>query len=269
MNKIYSYLLALASCLFLSACLFEGTGGGSSDSLIIGKSETDDKEDKRRERERNANRGECGEYSDCEEVCEEVYDEDGDRENEGKVERCLELSYKVAITFEDILEVIEEPNYDDLKNIEDKNFEKFLNVSLAPWVEKTKRLNNDEAEALLKWIASKSKVADAIDKAEDNKYRDYDEVVESLFEEIAPNLSTYTVSSVRNCAELCSAVVNERLGKDHKTFWGIITDSDSKNPQAEELVCDILKVKCSGDISSITEGHCPSAIRGSDTGCGL
>ena len=267
MNKIYTYLLVLASCLFLSACLFEG-GGRSSDSLIIGKSETDEAEKNRRERVRNANSGDCGEYRDCEEVCEEVYDEDGDRENEGKVERCLDLSYKVAITFEEILELIEEPNYDDLKNIEDKNFEKFLNVSLAPWVEKTKRLNNDEAEALLKWIASKSKVADAIDKAEDNKYRDYDEVVESLFEEIAPNL-TYPNNSRRNCAELCSAVAKERLGKDHKTFWGIITDDDSKNFKAKELVCDILKVKCNGVIVGIINDDCPSEIKSGDDSCRL
>ena len=270
MKKIYSYLLILVSCLFLSACLF-GQGGGS-DSLIIAQSEVDEAETKRRERSkrREVNRGDCGEFGDCEEVCEDVYDEDGDRENEGKVKRCLELSYKTAITFEEIVEVIEEPYYDDLQNIEDKNFEAFLDVSLAPWVEKTKRLSNSEAEALLRWIARESAIAGAIQKAYNN-YEDFRlyEGIQRLFEEIAPDLASYTSTSPtalervnRSCAELCSAVANDVLAQS-QSFWDIAEKSN--NSSASSLVCGILEIKCSYEGGSIISGidirDCPGSVR--------
>ena len=268
MKKIYSYLLVLVSCLFLSACLFEG---GGSDSLIIGKSETDEAEDRRRERERKTevSRGDCGEFADCEEVCEDVYNEDGDRENEGKVERCLELSHKVAIDFENIVEVIEEPDYDALRNIENKSFKAFLDISLAPWLEKTKRLNNSEAEALLRWIAIEAEIATAIEKAYDN-YEDFDlyEGVEGLFEEIASDLSSYTLDTPtaleranRRCAEFCSAVANKALA-GNRSFWDIA--STKGNSSAQELACGIFKIKCRHEglsvVSNVELSDCPASV---------
>ena len=261
MKQTFFYLFLLVSPLFLSSCLLGG--GGASDSFIIAKSAIDTKEKNKRDRNRSndSNRGECGEEDDCEEICEEVYNEDGDRENEGKVERCLELPYKTAINFEDILEVIEEPYYDDLKNIESKHFEEFLDISIAPWVEKTKRLNNEEAENLLRWIASESNISKALESASEN-YEDFElyEGVEQLFEEIAPSLASYTNSASRRCAQICSATTKKTLAKG-ESFWNITYDSN--NAIGQEMACEIIGENC--DYNAVTttvqSSDCPKAIQ--------
>ncbi|MCZ0933224.1 MAG: hypothetical protein OXJ52_08740 [Oligoflexia bacterium] len=276
MKQIFFYLLAVSvSGLFLSSCILGQ--GGESDSLLIAKSAIDSEEKKRRERERSDNRGDCGDYRECEDVCEDVYNDEGDRENEGKVEKCLDLPYKKAISFEDILDILEEPYYDDLTNIEPRDFEAFLEISVAPWVEKTKRLNNDESESLLRWIARESKVASSIVSAYEN-LEDYDlyEGMQKLFAEIAPDLgSSYTGTTaqdraVRRCAEFCSAVADESLAQD-QSFWDIV---DSKNNiSGREIACDILKLKCEHNpsiISSVLSSHCPPEVQSeNDDGCGL
>ena len=265
MKQIFFYLCLLISPLILSSCM---VGGGSSDSLIIAKSAIDTTEEKKRDRKESdeRNRGECGEDRDCEDVCEEVYNDEGDRENEGNVERCLELPYSTAINFEQILEIIEEPYYADLINIEEKDFEDFLEISVAPWVEKTKRLSNEEAENLLKWIASESKVASAIRRAYD-RYEDFDlyEGLQQLFEEIAPDLgsaypgSTALVRANRSCAEFCSAMSYENLAQN-QSFWEIA--DYSRNGVGQSLACSILTIKCRANtiLSAIGNSHCPASV---------
>ena len=280
MKHIYFYLLLSVGSLFLSSCV--RLSGEGSESLIIAKSAIDTKEKQRRERERSdeINRGDCKDYGECEDVCEDVYNDEGDRENEGNVEECLELPYKRAITFQNILDIIEEPYYADLTNIEAKDFEAFLEVSVAPWVEKKKRLNNEEAENLLKWIASESKVADAISNAYDSKYEDFDlyEGMQQLFEEVAPDLesdypgTTAQDRATRNCAEYCSAVSNKVLAQN-QSFWDIV--SYSNNSVGLEIACSILRLKCrydgSSNIGQVRFSDCPTALRDSitDGGCGL
>ncbi|MDE0092205.1 MAG: hypothetical protein OXN83_02835 [Oligoflexia bacterium] len=280
MKKTFCYLLVSVSSLFLSACLF-GQGGGS-DNLIIAKSAIDLDEKKKRDRRGEVARGSCEDEdneSDCEDICEEVYNEEGNREDEGKEELCMELSYKTVLSFEDILDVIGEPYYSDLRNIEAKHFSAFLEVSVTPWVEKTKRLNNNEAENLLKWIASESNVASAIKKAYENTYEDFDlyEGVERLFQEIAPNLeSRYTDTTaqgrvVRRCAELCSAVSNKELSQN-QSFWSI---ADSSNMSGMEIACAILRQNCRYDGYSVKNSveitDCPAKVKAPlrEDGCGL
>ena len=257
----------LIGSLLLSACMFEQ--GIGSNSLIIGKSVTDLKESQRKEREKlkEINRKTCKEDRDCEDICEDVYNDGGDRENEGKVEKCLEMSYKRIVTFQDILDIIEEPYYADLTNIEARDFEAFLEVSVAPWVEKTKRLNNSEAEVLLRWIALESKVASSIESAYKN-FEDYDlyEGVQKLFEEIAPSLASYTPGdspsalerAERRCAEFCSAMSKKSLAQG-QSFWDIADDVN--NETGLKLACSVLRLKCryggSSVISGISEDDCP------------
>ena len=281
MKQIFFYVLALSvSGLFLSSCTI-GSQGGGSDSLLIAKSAIDTQEKQRRERNSSdeRNRGDCKDYRECEDVCEEVYNDEDDRENEGKVEKCLDLPYQKAMSFEDLSDILEEPYYDDLTNIEARDFEEFLEVSVAPWVEKTKRLNNSESEALLRWIARDSKVASAIVSAYAN-LEDFDlyEGAQRLFEEIAPDLEsdypgTLAVNRAeRRCAEFCSAIANKSLAQS-QSFWNII--SSYSNVKGLEIACNILLLNCKHEntsvIGSIDILHCPSDIRSplNAGGCGL
>ena len=256
MKHVVFYLFLFIVSLFLSSCVKFSEDG--SESLIIAKSAIDGNERRRgRDRSDELLRGDCIEHGECEDICEDVYNDEGDRENEGKVETCLELPYKRVVTFEDILDIIEEPHYADLVNIEAKDFEAFLEVSVAPWVEKTKRLNNDEAENLLKWIASESKIAEAIEEAYDSKYEDVDlyEGMQRLFKEIAP-------VGVDRCVQYCSAVKDEVIAQS-QSFLDI---ADSKNNRIGlEIACSIIDVWCnptpdfncdSSNLKNEIEGKC-------------
>ena len=175
----------ILSGLFLSGCIF---GGGNLDpGLIVAASEREDQSDSRIERRRRENSGaECGEDRSCEDVCVEVYNEDNEDENEGKVETCLEVRYHYAIQFEDILEILEEPYESSLRNIEEDAFFEFLDVSLQPWIETTGSTSSSESEALLIWIARESDISQAIYDAYRNYEQDFNlyEGVQNLFEDI-------------------------------------------------------------------------------------
>ena len=173
--------------LFLSACYFRGDAGGFDSSLIVAASETDltsNKSASDRRRTNSSYSGDCEDDKKCTKICEDVYDDSGDEENEGKVQTCLELKYKIAIQFEDILEVLEEPYESTLRNIDDKAFFEFLDVSLDPWVRSTKSASSSQAKDLLIWIAKEPKISSAIIDAYKNYEKEYDkfEGVENLFE---------------------------------------------------------------------------------------
>ena len=89
--------------LFISSCYFRGV----SDDIHVSASGAESNGSKK-SRVRNIT-GQCKEYRECEGVCEKVYNDEGDEENEGKVEACIELKYKTAIQFEEIVEFLEEP----------------------------------------------------------------------------------------------------------------------------------------------------------------
>ncbi|MCY4321308.1 MAG: hypothetical protein OXC37_02740 [Bdellovibrionaceae bacterium] len=259
MRKIL-YLLLFISSLSLFSCAF--TSGEGSENLIIARSSIDVNERDRRERAERNNIGDCENNSECEEICEDVYDPDGDEEDEGKVERCLEVSYNIAITFEDILDILEEPYYADLREIESKDFEEFLDVSLAPWIEATRKLNNQEAEDILNWVAREDDISSAITRAYENG-EDFDlyEGMTNLFKEVIPsfNIGVYTVSEKR-CAEYCLAVADKSISQN-QSFWEIVTNPGSNNPEGRRIACSVVQSHCANSIFGVEPSHCPASVR--------
>ena len=238
MKKNYNLLfgLLLFCAFYLLSCLFEPVG--VQDSLIISASEGDsNRNNNRRTASRSETRGKCEDVGDCDEICEEIYDEDDDNENEGTVDECLELKYSTVLGLEDIFEILEdnEGDYNAIFNIEHKHFKSFLKVSVAPWIELTKDLDDDGSETILRWIAKKKDIAtaivDAYKKRED--YPIYDGVYAMLRE----------VSSRSNtCERVCDAIGNDRIGKAG-SFWEIATEEN--NDKAQEIVCRLVNKNCS------------------------
>ena len=270
MKQISFYALLSAGLLFLSSCIWGS--GDKTDSLLIAKSAIDLKEKKKRERS-ESNSSDCKDESGCDDICEDVYNEDDDEENEGYVDTCLDLTYKRVIAFERILEILKEPYYSDLLNIEAKDFESFLEVSVGPWVENTKRLNNREVKDLLKWIAGESKISSAVKSAYSDKKEDFDlyEGMQRLFTQIAPKLTKYKGTSkvqraTKKCAELCSAVNKSTLAQS-QSFWEMTSD----NSDGRDIACKILKVECKdkdspATLANIQVADCPAAVK---TACEL
>ena len=183
MKKISFWTVMIFISLFLPACLINP--GGFDSRLMVAASETElTNKSEEAARRGSYNDNLCKDDRDCREVCEDVYDEDDEQVWNRKT--CMELRYETAVQFKDILDIIKEPYNSSLKNIDEKAFSKFLDVSLAPWVTATNRLKNSEAEALLVWIAREERIGTAIAKAYENYEIGYDlfEGVENLFDEI-------------------------------------------------------------------------------------
>ena len=182
MKKISFWIIIIFISLFLPSCLINP--GGFDSRLMVAASETELTRSEEAARRGSYNDNLCKDDRDCREVCEDVYDEDDEQVWNRKT--CMELRYETAVQFKDILDIIKEPYNSSLKNVDEKAFSKFLDVSLAPWVTATNRLKNSEAEALLVWIAREERIGTAIAKAYENYEIGYDlfEGVENLFDEI-------------------------------------------------------------------------------------
>ena len=93
-----------------------------------------------------------------------------------------------------------------LKNIEKSVFSKFLDISLAPWVEKAKEASSSEAKELLIWIAKEGKISQGIKKAYENFERGFSlyEGVDSLFSEIGGCSRDLSYSNYQTIAQKSS-----------------------------------------------------------------
>ena len=252
------YFLIAVQIVFLTGCVFGGFSPNSQGALIIGASK-DGEEDKTSNRSRDL-KGKCEDDNDCIDICEDTYGEfssDSDEENEGRVERCLDLSYSVVDSFEDIVEALEDPAYSKFQNLETRNFGHFLNVSVKPWIEYIKDMRRSDSEIVLRWIASERRVADGIVTAYSN-YEDieqYDGVFKLLMD-LAPDLSddsnyqgnTDADRTRRNCAELCCAIVVSETG-GNKSFKDIF--DETRNSEAEDIALELIKDVCSVDSGTI------------------
>ena len=159
MKQTHIFALIVGSLLFLSTCTFEGLGGGNS-PIWIAASEIDVGGNNRASRgDRSSNARKCENNNDCVDVCEEVYDvESSDADNEAIVERCLDLRSVIALEFDALEELLEEPRIQLLRKLEDNVFKQFLSISVGPWVKEiTDDIDDDEAEILLTWIAESDK----------------------------------------------------------------------------------------------------------------
>ena len=233
MKKIYFWPMMLFSALCMPSCYFGGVADSSH--LIVSASETELK-DNRGKRDSNKG-GDCEEDSGCEDVCEEVYNDEDEEENEGKVETCIKLRYKIAIQFEDILDILEEPYDSNLENIDEKAFTEFLDVSVQPWVTAVKKVGgSNEVKALLSWIAKESGISRAIEEAYKNyeiNFDKYEGVIE-LFEELE--------NSGNPCSRFCKAIDETSIVGTSKSFWDVA--GESGNSSAQDIACNILTQKC-------------------------
>jgi len=233
MKKLIFFFLISPS--FLMGCVLSGLlSDQGQGSLIIGASKGDESSSSARARNL---RGQCEDNTECLDICEDIYGEfdDSDEENEGRVEKCSKLSYNVVDTFLDIVDVLEDPAYSKLQNLDASDFSEFLDVSVKPWIEYIKGMRRSESEVVLRWIATEKSVADAIISAYEN-YEDFDlyDGVYKLFMDLAPDLSSEpdyggdTNRERRECSEIVCAIFSENIGGG-KNFHKFSKDSNNRS----------------------------------------
>jgi len=248
---IQFFILTIFPVALLTGCFFGGGLPFNRDStLIIGASK---KGPEKTSQSRNNLRGVCEDDSDCIDICEEIYGEfsDDDEENDGRIDRCLELSYQTVVSFDDIAEVLEDhPAYSQLRNLDPNNFADFLDVSLKPWIEFVEDMRRKDSENLLRWIASERNVANGIESAYLNRegFNLYIGVYR-LLSDLKPDLSECAEYEgdldeerrKRECAEFCLAAYDEDVGGS-ESFVDIIDEVG--NGAAEDILDTLAREEC-------------------------
>ena len=142
-------------------------------AAIVNESNIDDGEvDDRRGRRSGSSssrRYKCREDNGCTSICEDLFDD------EGVVENCLDLSISKVEGrgegrgtrrnrgFEYILDVFDNQiTYPSLTNIDGASFGALMELSVEHWVNLTDDVSEQEAKALLAWIASDEDVAEVV-----------------------------------------------------------------------------------------------------------
>jgi len=252
--NIKIFILIMFSVGLLSSCVWDNSQLGN---VAVIPSETDLASDgqksKLRSKSSKSTSGRCEDHKSCIDNCEDVYEtSDNDDDEDDKVDACTELSYRIAIQFEDILEVLEEPTDRGLRNIEQRAFDKFVDISIDPWVETMRDLNNDaEAERVLSWVARDSSIAGSLIKAYNN-YEDVDEYegLIELFEQVGTG---------SGCTELCNGMKVGIAG--NRSFYDIAISTS--NGGAQDIMLEILEgedactVPGTGGFTAKFEGACP------------
>ena len=240
------FYLLLFSALFLTSCFRLGSGGGGG-QIIVSASETDIDRKKKKRTRSNAGSGiKCFEDRRCAQSCEDVYDEDD--EDEWKVETCGNKRYNIAIHFEDIDEILDDPAVASLREIDERAFDTFMDISVKPWVEATERITEKTAKIFLSWVASKSKISQAIQKGYNTDIRETEfdkyEGMNNLFEEIEPaeKSSYFSSTNQRKCAQYCGAITEKAIVGTTTSYWDIALERG--NEVAQALACEIAEQEC-------------------------
>ena len=215
-----------------------GESGGFDDDVIIEASSDGDSRKSSRSRRSSEDNEKCEDVGGCDDTCTNIYNSDGKDENQGRVDRCLELRYATVNELEVILELLEEPYYSSLKNIKNKDFEDFLEVSVGPWVKSTKAFDRKESEDVLRWIATESGIAKAIVDA----YKEYEDF--NTYEGVYNMIKDVGNSKKKACDRVCNGIVTAKVGGG-KSFWSIL--KAVSNSSAEDIACEVMKNNCPGD----------------------
>ena len=259
----FNFLIAIL-ILFLTGCIlgnpFEGGGQGS---LIVEHSKSGPEKASNRTR---GLKGICIDDNSCVDICEDIYgDSDDEEESEGRVERCLKLSYSVVDSFEKIEKALDDPAYSKFQNIETRDFSDFLDVSLEPWIEYIGDMKKSESEVVLRWIASEKRVADAIISAhKNNEDQELYDGVAKLLSDLSPDYSdecknTKEGKEEKACRELCVAIHNSTIGggRPFSYFYG---DKGSNNSSAKEISENLIEVVCGSKNCKYNANRCPGWV---------
>ncbi len=186
--KHFKYIIFLPALLFVVNCTTQPVApivekkapvpAPKPESYYIEKAKRDlDKADTIERGKKKRDRGPiCEGDDDCEEICDDIYNSRRDRND------CEELSVAQVERFEEMYEILEDPDEDDLQDIDMSDagdFDVFINISIEPLHKLVGKYNTREAKDFLAWIAGDEDVAEILEDEDD----DY-EVLDTLLDEL-------------------------------------------------------------------------------------
>ena len=243
---------SVISIAFLVGCWADlGSGFDSSfdPALLIQASALEESRD-RSNRKRNRKSGSykrssiCLGSIDCEEICEEIF------EDYGVVDKCFDLKEDLVFDFEEMLDIFDtDVTYPSLKILDGDVFRDLMELSVEHWVNLTQNIDDSEARAILAWIASDNDVAEVIlEYGSTGNYAGFDsyEGLEELMKE---------VGSGAGCSKYEDALHDEELSGDF-TFCDIARKEGNLS-LVNRIIDELNDYKECGESLSQTIDLCP------------
>ena len=174
----------------------------------------------------------CEGDDDCEDLCDDIYNTRNDRDD------CEELSVSQVERLSELHEFIEDPDFDDLQDIDFRDFDVYLNISIEPLEKEIRGYNSREAKDFLSWLVLDEKITKIFEK-EDNEYAVFQKILEEA-----------KGDGLENKLEKQLLALQENL-EGRQTFLDIA--SNEANEVALDMVHDYMQdVQCEGDLETVS-----------------
>ncbi len=204
--KYLKYIIFLPVCLFVVNCVQQipPVAPTKSDTYYDTRNQDDDDRDEILRLAIEAGGKACSTDDDCRDDCRDIYSRRKEK-NE-----CEELSITQVDRLKTIYETLEDPDEDDLLEIDvtkNGDFDIFINIDIKPLHDAVGKYKKGEAGDVLAWIAKHTEVATIFSK-EDNDY----EVLSRLLKKLDSNTFTALgtrIESRKNFMDLAVVASNE------------------------------------------------------------
>ena len=171
----------------------------------------------------------------CKEQCDEMYKRKKDRED------CEELTVNQITALFELYEILEEPDVDDLQEVEVEDFDVFLNVSMAVMEDLIDDWNSREAKDFLYWVVSNEEVAVVFEK-EDYDYNALTDLLKKISRFRYSEIYTPFITKIEG-GRLMEVAIDSRSEKVIEWFMEYIEDKNS-SCQDETVSRDCFSIYC-------------------------
>lgn len=190
---------------------------------------------------RSRNRGDTCEDRDrdhdCKKYCRSMYRRSRDRDD------CEELTVRQIEKLFDVYEILKEADEDDLGDINQEDFEVYLNVSIAGFDYLVGRYNRGEAKDVLRWIVEDEKVTSILRK-EDDDYETLEELFEIFSGDLADNMLYEPFTrNIEGSNTLMDVVMDSDNEKAAEWFQEYLIEEDTNCTNDESAACFTLFCK--------------------------
>ena len=195
-----------------------------------GMTETEDTTDRRV--------GECSENRGCRDTCDDIFRSRRDREE------CEELSIADVERMEDVFKVLENPDGDDLEDLDLEVLEELLDINSDPLKTAISRMNQSEKKDFLLWFAEDSEAAQLIIDVEE----EFD-IREALFERFIVNPSSRSdlnqnIKGGKTFVELALEEGNEPVLEWLHSSFEITCERFRSSPRDEDYPLCVFNIYC-------------------------
>ena len=172
----------------------------------------------------------------CKDLCKEMYRRIGDRDD------CEEQSVAQIEVLFDVYELLEEPDEDELDEIDAEDFDVYLNISISSLDDLVDDWNSRESREFLYWLINNEAAAKVFEK-EDDDYKTFTAILKNI-KNFSPDSETWEpfITKIED-GKLMEVAIDS--GNEHVIEWFMDYIDDENNDCDDESVSrDCFAVYC-------------------------